>query len=331
MFSFFWKCIHLIFDSVVILVLIVRSLLGGRQLYLMCGDYGRVGNRLFFFAHVIAWAKENKAIVYYPSFFPYASWFEGTRGDFLVRHPRTRRWLVGNNAFFNRIASNCLQRISLRLGQKTNSQLVRSIVLEEGGWDICSEEFDHLISRRGILFIRGFIFTSKKDFLIERHRNILQKHFVPPAQYEKGIQEPHENLKNKCDVVVGVVIRHGDYREYRNGEYFYSLPVFHRAMKELTDHLSPICPGFFIASDEDQDTSVFDPFPFYFRQGHPVENLNALSRCDYLMGSPSTFLTWPAFLGNIPCFQIFPKDIKKNRMPFPFGNNSDPTTTSIQN
>ncbi|MBG29606.1 MAG: hypothetical protein CMI31_06345 [Opitutae bacterium] len=331
MFSFFGKCFHLVFDSGIVFTLMLRSLLGGQKLYLICGEYGRIGNRLFFFSHVIAWAKENNAIVYYPSFFSYASWFKGTRNDYLVRYPRKSRWFLGANSYFNRIASNCLHRISLRLGQRPDSRLVRSIILEENGYDICSEKFAHALSRRGILFLRGFVFTSKKDFLIERQRSELQQHFRPPSSYEKGIQEPFEKLKGKCDVVVGVVIRHGDYREYRSGEYFYSLSVFQRVLEELTEQMSPVRPGFFIASDENQDTSAFESFPHYFRQGHPVENINALARCDLLTGSPSTFLTWPAFFGNIPCVQLFPDDLKKNRLCFPFKGHSKPTPCSSGN
>ena len=331
MFSFFWKCFHLVLDSGVLLALIIRSLWGRKKLYLICGEYGRLGNRLFFFSHVIAWAKENRAIVYYPSFHPYAAWFKGTEADYLVRHPRKTRWLLGNNSYFNRIASNCLLRISLRLGQRTDSLLVRSIILEENGFDVCSGKFDQLLSRQGILFIKGFIFTSEKDFLIERHRSDLRKFFTPPPRYETGIEEPFQNLKGKCDVVVGVVIRHGDYREYLEGEYFYSLSVFQRVLKELTAHMKPAKPGFFIASDEDQDTSAFEQFPYFFRQGHPVENLNALSRCDYLIGSPSTFLTWPAFFGNVPCYQLFPEALSQKDIPFSFRANSTTESTSTEN
>jgi len=311
------KCLCWILDLFVLLILIGKSLLGGKKLYLICGEYGRLGNRLFFFSHVLAWAKENQAVVYYPSFHPYASLFEGTEKDCFVRYPPKARRLLGNNSCFNRIASNSLHRISLRMGQRPQSNLIRSIVLEENGLDICSENFDLILSRRGLLFIRGFIFTSQKDYLIERHRPCLQKIFKPPTRYEKGIQEPFEKLKGLCDIVIGIVIRHGDYREYRAGEYYYPLSVFKRILEEFTEHVSPVRPGFFIASDEDQDISEFEQFPHYFRQGHPVENLNALSRCDYLIGSPSTFLTWPSFIGKVPCFQLFPKDLNKNRIPFP--------------
>ena len=153
--------------------------------------------------------------------------------------------------------------------------------------------------------------------MIERYRPALRNYFTPPTRYEKGIRKPFDKLKDLCDAVVGVVIRHGDYREYLGGKYFYSLSVFQRVLEELTAHMSPFRPGFFIASDEDQDTSVFEQFPYYFRQGHPVENLNALSRCDYLVGTPSTFLTWPAFIGNMPCFQLFPENLKQEKMTFP--------------
>ena len=317
MFSIFWKFCHLTLDFLVVLALLSRALVGRTKLYLICGEYGRIGNRLFFFSHVIAWAKENHATVYYPSFYPYASWFEGTAQDYLVRYPRKARRLLGNSSYLNRIASQCLLRISLRLGQRTDSFLLRSIILEEGGMDVCSKKFDQVLSSSKLLFIRGFIFTSEKDFLIERYRPNLRQFFTPPVVYEEKIQEPLEKLKESCDIVVGVVIRHGDYREYRSGEYFYSLSVFHRLLMECTEFMKPSISGFFIASDEDQDTVLFEDFPFYFRQGHPVENLNALCRCDYLMGTPSTFLTWPSFFGNIPCFQLFPKDLEQGKLPFP--------------
>ena len=295
---------------------------------MICGEYGRLGNRLFFFSHVISWAKERNAIVYYPAFYPYSSWFEGTESDYLIRYPRKKRWALGNGSSLNRLASECLLRISLRLGQRTDALLVRSVILEEGGFDVCSNAFEKILSGHGILFVRGFIFTSKKDFLIERHRPALNQYFRAPPHYEKGIQIPFVKLKGHCDVVVGVVIRHGDYREYRNGEYYYSLPIFQRVLKELTEHLSPVRPGFFIASDEDQEVSAFENFPYYFRQGHPVENINALGRCDYLIGSPSTFMTWPAFFGNIPCFQLFPEDLSEDRIPFSFETDSLPEANS---
>ena len=313
----FWRLLCFVFDAGIILSLAIRSFFGRRKVFVICGEYGRLGNRLFFFSHVIAWAKEHHAIVYYPSFHEYASWFKGTEEDHLVRYPKKKnRWLF-NNSTFNRVFAHSLQRISLRFGQRLDAKLVRSIVLEEGGVDPCSQAFDEILARPGILFIRGFMFTSKKDHLIEQNRAVLQEFFTPPKRFETGIQEPFADLQGCCDVVVGVVIRHGDYKEYRGGEYYYPTTIFKRVLTDLTSWMEPTLPGFFIASDENQDTGVFGDLPIFFRPGHPVENLNALARCNYLLGSPSTFLTWPAFIGDIPCYQIFPKDLDQNKIPFP--------------
>ena len=53
------------------------------------------------------------------------------------------------------------------------------------------------------------------------------------------------------------------------------------------------------------------------RVGYPVENLYSLSKCDFLVGPPSSYIGWSAFYANKPLLTIedydnfMQKNIKK--------------------
>ena len=50
--------------------------------------------------------------------------------------------------------------------------------------------------------------------------------------------------------------------------------------------------GFFIATDEDQPSELFDQISCIIRVGYPLENLYSLTMCDYLIGPPSSYISW---------------------------------------
>lgn len=62
--------------------------------------------------------------------------------------------------------------------------------------------------------------------------------------------------------------------------------------------------GFFIASDEKQDLSLFSGLNYFFRKGHPISNLYSLALCDYVISVPSSFVGWAHFIGKIPCLTL---------------------------
>ena len=81
-------------------------------------------------------------------------------------------------------------------------------------------------------------------------------------------------------------------------------------MEKVESFFAPRKVGFFIASDEDQDLSIFDKHNFYFRSGHPLENLYSLSICDYLISVPSSFAGWAHFIGETPLLELDTKVCK---------------------
>ena len=123
------------------------------------------------------------------------------------------------------------------------------------------------------------------------------------------VQEPFQKLKD-CDLIVGIAIRHGDYKQWQNGKYFLPAQTYQKWMNEIESLFSPKKIGFFIASDEEQDLTIFRNHTFFFRAGHPLSNLYSLSKCDYLVSVPSSFAGWAHFIGEVPCLTLG-KEVRK--------------------
>jgi hypothetical protein len=51
-------------------------------------------------------------------------------------------------------------------------------------------------------------------------------------------------------------------------------------------------------------------FTIFNEERHFVEDLYLLSKCDYIMGPPSTFSGWASFYGNVPLYMLKEIDTK---------------------
>ena len=43
---------------------------------------------------------------------------------------------------------------------------------------------------------------------------------------------------------------------------------------------------------------------YFFRSGHPLENLYSLSKCHFLLSVPSSFAGWAHFIGETPLLRL---------------------------
>jgi hypothetical protein len=103
---------------------------------------------------------------------------------------------------------------------------------------------------------------------------------------------------------VGVHIRHGDYANFRDGKYFYTLPQYVDQMRILARLLAPRRIGFLVCSNVSQDSTHFGDLKVTMGPGHLLEDMYALAECDYLMGPPSTYTIWASFYGKVPLHSI---------------------------
>lgn len=132
-----------------------------------------------------------------------------------------------------------------------------------------------------------------------------------------NIFSPSEEIKDYCiskmnqvkvnfNLVIGLHIRYGDYRTYKEGKYYYDLEQYRQKVEELKVELGENqSVALFVASNEKIDLSIFEGLDaFYLQRGGATHDLFMLSQCDYILGPPSTYSAWASYYGDKPIYFI---------------------------
>ena len=116
------------------------------------------------------------------------------------------------------------------------------------------------------------------------------------------------DVRKGNEVVVGVHIRRGDYREAAPDWYFDD-PTYLRFMKEFkSSHGGNV--KFVAVSNEPVGKAFFESngIDITVASGSPQEDIVTLSLCDYIMGPASTFSWWAAYYGDKPRLNFNSRD-----------------------
>ena len=273
---------------------------------------GRLANRLVLFATVIAFAEEYGHRVVNFAFHSNADLFETTSRDIYCRYPPARRrsWLdaVPGTAtvlrklrlFYHltRAAAQLNDRFPVFGGKMVTlrgSEGQRLILLNDSA-------IQEKLRPARIIFVHHWGFRATD--LVQKHAEKIRKYFQPMEKLARSSHETVERLRRNANTVIGVHIRHGDYRRWKSGKYFFPVSRYAEWMREFAAHFPNQKVAFLICSDEPRDAAEFPGLSVGFGTDSPVSDLYALSKCDYLIGPPSTFSQWASFQGKTPMFHL---------------------------
>ena len=153
------------------------------------------------------------------------------------------------------------------------------------------------------VFIFGDWFTRAPTYSA-RHRDLVSKIFKMKPEVLTTNDRLEQQMRTDHDVMVGVVIRREDYKDFLGGRYFYSDQDYLRVMRGTQALFPDQRTVFFMCSIEPEDLSAFGEFSLHYRHGHPIENLDFLGRCDYLLTPPSTYGMWASYIAAKPLYKI---------------------------
>lgn len=274
---------------------------------IVTGEYGQLGNRLIVLANLIAAAREHGLAIADPAFARYAPDFESTRLDPLARYPAPAAPSWVSNATARRIHAattrsvRWLRRIERRIGG------IPGLRVLDIGWfgecDLDSRAFLDLARRRGVLLLKGWQFRARASF--ERHADAIRTFLQPRGAHRAQARAAVERLRRGADLVIGVHVRHGDYRTFQNGRFFFDVERYAAWMRSLRDLHPGRRLGFLVASNAPQPMAAFDGLRVEFAPGNAVVDLHALAACDAIVGPPSTFSQWASFAGRTPLCTLF--------------------------
>lgn len=272
------------------------------RLLIIAKKFGQLGNRLLFFAHVIAAAREFGARVANPSFVEYARYFQAPAEDAWCRYPPESCRLPAN-----RIVRELIYQ-SHYLPTKCLASLgcvrwPRRILRNSGSapFDM-DEKLGEILEAHRRVYLQGWGFTAPRA--LEKHADAVRDYFRPLEVHQQAARRAVKSARRDADVVVGVHIRRGDYREFEGGRYYYDISDYRTIMSQLARNFMPQRVSFLVCSNERLAATDLGGVAVSFGPGHLVEDLDSLAGCDYLIGPPSTFSMWASFYGKVPLRMI---------------------------
>jgi hypothetical protein len=262
---------------------------------------GQLGNRLLLFANFIAWAIEHNLTVLNPAFAEYAEFFTGTARDLLCCYPPPSFTAPGNRL----LRSQYYKFIKYLTDRKllTTKEIARKEPFSwRKYWE--TEKFDRasIICFTGWLFRDGWFVEDLPK--LREYAAPIRAYLTPVDRYKINVNNPISNIKNSTEILIGIHIRQGDYDRHQNGRYFYSSQQYLNVMNAAANLFAGKNIKFLICSNIKQEPELFQDFKWVFGSGHFIEDMYALSECDYIIGPPSSYTMWAAFYGEKPLYMI---------------------------
>lgn len=265
---------------------------------IMQNKVGQLANRLFAFSHFIGNAIEHDYALINPTFAECCKYFRTTRNNDFGDYPISVKFGVSVPfPLFERLTYTAVKYVP----KSRWHEFVRCSDADE--CDLNSADFFERAKRK-VVFANGWLFRDHRN--LSRHGEIIRSFFTPDEEVVNSINRLISECRKECDVLVGVHIRRGDYKEWQDGKYYFSDETYADKMSQLANHFGAMEKrvAFLICSNESTDEKNFEKHRTNLGIGRVIEDLYSLSECDYIIGPPSTFSMWASFYGKVPLLHI---------------------------
>jgi len=260
---------------------------------------GRLGNRLFLSAYFMANALARGYRLMNPALGEYAPFFEGSVRDPLCRFP------LNDINMDPEIAEQCrdvlmsISGLTHVLDSRGGTIDIRKTVdAVDGVYDLNAPEFATLLKEHRLLSVKGWKFRD--DTNLVRHHAEIARYFRPVARIREGAEAALSKARSRGDEVIGVHIRQGDYRNWKNGVHYFETEQYAHWMRAMAALDASKKPVFLLCASDQVDGSCFRGLDVVMGPGSVIGDLHALSLCNRIIAPPSTFSTWASYIGRVP-------------------------------
>jgi hypothetical protein len=281
---------------------------------------GRLGNQVIRFAHWMAWVRAHPGQVEVCnfSFWPFADYFVTWREHpgcvFPLRKSRAdrlARWRAALPGWMRSAveARSRLQRCVQAAGRWwPGAQAIELNIRKHEGIDLDDPGFFARIAQRRVTTCCGWQIASWP--LLAQQQEGLRGYFQPVPEFEQPAKTFIGGLRERHDLVIGVLIRQSDYASWDAGRFFFSTAQYAEWIRQVVELHPGQRVAVVVASEEWQDPQLFAGLPVFLATGNPragghwFENWVELSLCDFIVSAPSTFSATAAFRGNVPLWPV---------------------------
>jgi len=280
---------------------------------------GRLADQLWRFASVYAYCLEKGFLCRNYSFSDYGYYFNFPVGNFFVDliffkilfflHKFISKFSNRNiqRKLYSIYVKYKLDRIKKWLINSQNNPYFLAPSSESAGLLLEFEKSD----QKEIIFIGNSFFSPVG---LEKYHQQIVSYFSPKKKYLVRAKKHISSLRGKFDYIVGVHIRHGDFKTWQDGKYYFSFQDVRKILDSFLEYYGQTggvvsMVAFYICSDEKVDES-FVGLNYQVGEGGMIDNLCSLSLTDRIIGSTASgFGIWASYYGDIP-FVSFSRELK---------------------
>ena len=258
--------------------------------------YGRLGNNLYRWAHLIAFARENGAEVWDLS---------RTTSQYFRFFPKLNRKLLPIVAERKCFSMGCgflqyqIGKVILKFVRMFN---VHRVDNRQGMFNLSDQA---IFGGSETVLLSGFRFEAIDS--LAKHADYVRDLFAPPKHVRVAAEEFVHRRTAGEDLIIAVHIRRGDYANFMGGEYYFDMDVYARVLKSFASEHSDQKCKFLIFSDDSNlvldDFSGLDVELSDFTYGRYFDWF-LMSKCHYIIAPPSTYSGWASFYGSVPVGRI---------------------------
>lgn len=234
---------------------------------------GNHSNRLFQAIHFESYAIENKFKCYNPTLY--------------------------NLGFYNGLQLNWYDSLFLFLFRKLN--VIINMKVEEFNYENFTYHNPNFkVLDKNIVFVSGWFFFHKV-LTLKYKSHFREKYCLSQTIINSVINDRKYNLIDilskieSADIVFGIHIRRGDYKEWEDGKFFYDDITYQNVINQSKFLFGESKVLYLIFSNELinfnlPENSIVSNNPWYV--DHYIMGI-----CDYVIGPPSTFTLWATYIG----------------------------------
>jgi hypothetical protein len=278
---------------------------------------GQLGNRLFHISQLIVIAIETNSTLVDYSFDDYKENFEHLRDKPFIVYPPGKRNFVSEKLFI--LLKNRVEHLRDFIIHRKVSTRFFGYVSQHA---LKMDDYDSFLAERKNMLnyiVEGWI---NRDLTpLHEYRQQLAQFFLPASEHRQNVNSVIADARQNADLLVGIHIRRGDYKDYKNGEWYFDDTVYTGIMSEMQSIFPDKKMAFLICSNEPVAWGNYSAFNTIKATGQIIEDMYALSYCDYIIGPSSTYSMWASFIGEKPLMHITGKTMEFNFNLFKVINN----------
>jgi len=272
-----------------------------KKIIILENNGGQLANQLWQYANLYAYALEKNCPLENYAFFRYRPYFNFPE----VSQPLVKIIFNKLHLWHHNIKLSKLLYLGLTFGYRSflknkilSSQEVFYLEPSRNSVPAQQEVLKRISAADETYYFCGWNFRNPEGLI--KYHSALVDYFQLREAYRRPVAEFIGSLRKKYRRLIGVHIRQGDYRTWRDGQYYFS-PAAVRTILDgfLKKQARPKEIVFVLCSDEAIDDRVFQGLNYVKGLNKPILDLYTLAATDLIIGSTSTFGQWAAYYGGL--------------------------------